>query len=66
MSGCVAGLILLLDQALKYLVVHVLQLDRVREIDVLAPVAEPAHGVESGHEFRPVRQRCRRTSRAGS
>lgn len=32
-----AGLILLLDQALKYLVVHVLQLDRVREIDVLDP-----------------------------
>lgn len=32
-----AGLIFLLDQALKYLVVHVLQLDRVREIDVLDP-----------------------------
>nr|WP_233253511.1 signal peptidase II [Paracoccus binzhouensis] len=32
-----AGLIFLLDQALKYLVVHVLQLDRVREIDLLDP-----------------------------
>ncbi len=32
-----AGLIFLLDQALKYLVVHILQLDRVREIDVLDP-----------------------------
>lgn len=32
-----AGLIFVLDQALKYLVVHVLQLDRVREIDVLDP-----------------------------
>lgn len=31
------ALIFLLDQALKYLVVHVLQLDRVREIDVLDP-----------------------------
>ncbi|MFC3628638.1 signal peptidase II [Paracoccus angustae] len=32
-----AGLIFLLDQALKYWVVHVLQLDRLREIDVLPP-----------------------------
>ena len=35
--GLWAGLIFFLDQALKYLVVHVLQLDRVREIDVLDP-----------------------------
>ncbi len=33
----VAAGIFLLDQALKYLVVHVMQLDRVREIDVLPP-----------------------------
>ena len=33
----VAGLVFLLDQVLKYWVVHVLQLDRVREIDVLPP-----------------------------
>lgn len=32
-----AGLIFVLDQVLKYLVVHVLKLDRVREIDVLSP-----------------------------
>lgn len=32
-----AGLVFLLDQVLKYWVVHVLQLDRVREIDVLPP-----------------------------
>lgn len=32
-----AALILLADQALKYWVVHVLRLDRVREIDVLPP-----------------------------
>ncbi|MCZ0960147.1 signal peptidase II [Paracoccus benzoatiresistens] len=32
-----AGLIFLLDQVLKYWVVHVLRLDRVREIDVLPP-----------------------------
>ncbi|RQP03960.1 MAG: signal peptidase II [Paracoccus sp. BP8] len=32
-----AGLIFLLDQALKYLVVHVMRLDRVREIDLLDP-----------------------------
>ncbi|WP_423210771.1 signal peptidase II [Paracoccus yeei] len=32
-----AGLVFLLDQALKYLAVHVLDLDRVREIDVLDP-----------------------------
>ena len=35
--GLWAGLIFLLDQALKYLVVHVLRLDRVREIDVIDP-----------------------------
>ena len=33
----VAGVIILLDQALKYYVVHVLRLDRIREIDVLPP-----------------------------
>lgn len=33
----VAAAIFLLDQALKYLVVHLLQLDQVREIDVLPP-----------------------------
>lgn len=32
-----AAAILLLDQALKYIVVHVLLLDRVREIDVIDP-----------------------------
>ena len=32
-----AAAILLVDQALKYWVVHVLRLDRVREIDVLPP-----------------------------
>ncbi|MBY0136414.1 signal peptidase II [Paracoccus yeei] len=32
-----AGLVFLLDQVLKYLAVHVLDLDRVREIDVLDP-----------------------------
>lgn len=32
-----AAVILLIDQALKYWVVHVLRLDRVREIDVLPP-----------------------------
>ena len=35
--GGMAAAIFLLDQALKYVVVHVLQLDRVREIDVLDP-----------------------------
>lgn len=35
--GWTAALVFVLDQALKYLVVHVLQLDRVREIDVLDP-----------------------------
>ena len=35
--GLTAGLIFVLDQALKYLVVHVLLLDRVREIDVIDP-----------------------------
>ena len=35
--GLWAGLIFVLDQALKYLVVHVLRLDRVREIDVIEP-----------------------------
>ncbi|WP_104493131.1 MULTISPECIES: signal peptidase II [Paracoccus] len=33
----VAGLVFLLDQALKYLVVHVLRLDQLREIDVIDP-----------------------------
>jgi signal peptidase II len=33
----VAAAIFLVDQALKYLVVHILQLDRVREIDVFPP-----------------------------
>ena len=33
----VVGLVLLLDQVSKYYVVHVLRLDRVREIDVLPP-----------------------------
>ncbi|MBM3603188.1 MAG: signal peptidase II [Alphaproteobacteria bacterium] len=33
----VAAAVFLLDQALKYLVVHIMQLDRVREIDVLPP-----------------------------
>ncbi|WJS85207.1 signal peptidase II [Paracoccus sp. TOH] len=32
-----AALVFLLDQALKYLVVHVMQLDRVHEIDLLDP-----------------------------
>lgn len=32
-----AAVVFLLDQALKYWVVHVLQLDRLREIDVLPP-----------------------------
>ncbi|CAM3155403.1 signal peptidase II [Paracoccus aminovorans] len=32
-----AGLVFLLDQALKYLVVHVMRLDRVREIDLVDP-----------------------------
>ena len=35
--GLSAAVIFLLDQALKYLVVHVMRLDRVREIDVLDP-----------------------------
>ena len=35
--GLSAAVIFLLDQALKYLVVHVLLLDRVREIDVIDP-----------------------------
>ncbi|MTH65327.1 signal peptidase II [Paracoccus shanxieyensis] len=35
--GGMAAAIFLLDQALKYVVVHVLDLDRVREIDVLDP-----------------------------
>ncbi|MDM7457903.1 MAG: signal peptidase II, partial [Paracoccus sp. (in: a-proteobacteria)] len=35
--GWVAGIIFLLDQALKYWVVHVMQLDRVRAIDVFPP-----------------------------
>jgi len=33
----VAGLIFVLDQALKYLVVHMLRLDQLREIDVIDP-----------------------------
>lgn len=32
-----AGLVFLLDQALKYLVVHTLRLDRIREIDLIDP-----------------------------
>ncbi len=32
-----AGLVFLLDQALKYLVVHGLRLDRVREVDLIDP-----------------------------
>ncbi|MDS9466683.1 signal peptidase II [Paracoccus sp. MBLB3053] len=32
-----AGLIFVLDQALKYLVVHVLRLDQIRELDVIDP-----------------------------
>ncbi|MDQ7775958.1 signal peptidase II [Paracoccus aminovorans] len=32
-----AALVFLLDQALKYLVVHVMQLDRIREIDLIDP-----------------------------
>lgn len=35
--GFAAALVFFVDQALKYLVVHILQLDRVREIDVLDP-----------------------------
>ena len=35
--GLTAALIFVLDQALKYVVVHILRLDRVREIDVLDP-----------------------------
>lgn len=37
LTGWVAGLVIALDQALKYWVVHVLQLDRLREIDVIPP-----------------------------
>ena len=33
----VAGLIILIDQMLKYWIVHVLELDRVRAVDVLPP-----------------------------
>ena len=33
----VAGVVILLDQALKYWVVHVMELDRVRSIDLLPP-----------------------------
>lgn len=35
--GWVSGVILLLDQITKYYVVHILQLDRIREIQVLPP-----------------------------
>ncbi|WP_246184915.1 signal peptidase II [Paracoccus aestuariivivens] len=35
--GLIALLVFVVDQALKYLVVHLLQLDRVREIDVISP-----------------------------
>ncbi|WP_416910993.1 signal peptidase II [Paracoccus sp. (in: a-proteobacteria)] len=37
LTGWIAAVIILLDQALKYWVVHVLQLDRVRAIDVFPP-----------------------------
>ncbi|MFV0409728.1 MAG: signal peptidase II [Paracoccus sp. (in: a-proteobacteria)] len=37
MLGWATALVLLLDQISKYYVVHVLRLDRVREIDVLPP-----------------------------
>ncbi len=37
LAAWVAALIFVMDQALKYWVVHVMQLDRVREIDVLPP-----------------------------
>lgn len=37
LTGWIAAAIILLDQALKYWVVHVLRLDRVHEIDLLPP-----------------------------
>ncbi len=37
LTAWVAAAVLLLDQVLKYWVVHVLRLDRLREIDVLPP-----------------------------
>ncbi|RNF35445.1 signal peptidase II [Paracoccus methylarcula] len=37
LTGWIAAAIIALDQALKYWVVHVLQLDRLHEIDVLSP-----------------------------
>ena len=37
LTGWITALIIVLDQALKYYVVHVLRLDRVQEIDVLPP-----------------------------
>lgn len=37
LTAWIAAAILLLDQALKYWVVHVLRLDRLREIDLLPP-----------------------------
>lgn len=37
LTGWIAASIMAVDQALKYWVVHVMQLDRLREIDVLPP-----------------------------
>lgn len=37
LTGWIAAAIIAVDQALKYWVVHLMQLDRVREIDVLPP-----------------------------
>lgn len=37
LTGWIAAAIIAVDQALKYWVVHVMQLDRLREIDVLPP-----------------------------
>ncbi|RMC35059.1 signal peptidase II [Paracoccus alkanivorans] len=37
LTGWIAAAIIALDQALKYWIVHVLQLDRRHEIDVLSP-----------------------------
>lgn len=37
LTGYITALIIALDQALKYWVIHVMQLDRVREIDLLPP-----------------------------
>lgn len=35
--GLIAALIVLIDQQLKYIVIHVMQLDRIREIDLIDP-----------------------------